>query len=61
MVKSTSHVIARPNLHRARPLALWRFLQHLLANIGKDHKKSYDFSSWPQAGTASYYGKSGLD
>ena len=29
MVKSTSHVIAGPDSHRARTLALWRFSQHL--------------------------------
>ena len=61
MVTSNNHVIARPDLHRARPLALWRFSQHLSANIGEDQKKSYDFNSGPLAGTASYYGKSGPD
>ena len=45
MVTSTNHVIAGPDLLRARPLALWRFSQHLSANIGEDQKKSYDFSS----------------
>ena len=61
MVMSTNHVIAMPTLHRARPLALWRFLLHLLANIDEDQKKSNGFSSGPLAGTASYYGKSGPD
>ena len=51
MVTSTNHVIAGPDLHRARPLALCRFSQHLLANIGEDQKISYDFSSGPLAGT----------
>ena len=55
MVTSTNHVIAQPDLHRPRPLALWIFL----GNIGEDQKKSFDFSSGPLAGTASYYGKSG--
>ena len=62
MVTSTNHVIARPDLHRAGPLALGRFLQHLSAKyIGEDQKKLCDFSSRPQACTASYYGKSGPD
>ena len=61
MVTSTNHVIAGPDLHCTRPLALCRFSQHLLANIGEDQKKSYGFSSGPLAGTASYYGKSGPD
>ena len=46
MVTSTNHVIAEPDLLRARPLALRRFSQHLSAKyIGEDQKKSYDFSS----------------
>ena len=63
MVTSANHVIAWPDLHRARPLALWRFSQHISAKytVGEDQKKSYDFSSGPLAGTASYYGKSGPD
>ena len=61
MVTSTNHVIAGPDLHRARPLALWRFSQHLLANKGEDQKKSYSFSSGPLAGTELYYGESGPD
>ena len=28
---SLNHVIAGPDLHRAGPLALWRFSQHLFA------------------------------
>ena len=28
-------------------------------NVGEDRKKSFDLSAGPQAGTASYYGKSG--
>ena len=31
LVTSTNHVIAGPDLHRARPLELWRFLQHFSA------------------------------
>ena len=61
MVTSTNHVIAGPDLHCARPLALLRFSQYLLANIGEDQNKSYGFSSGPLAGTASYYGKSSPD
>ena len=61
MVASTSHVDAGTDLHCTRLLALWRFSQHLLANIGEDQKKSYGFSLGPLAGTASYYGKSGPD
>ena len=61
MITSTNHVIAGPDLHSTRPLAVWRFLRYLLANIGEDQKKSYGFSSGPLAGTASYYGKSGPD
>ena len=38
MFTSTNHVIAGPDLHRARPLALSRFSQHLFANIGEDKK-----------------------
>ena len=37
------------------------FCSIFLENIGEDQKKSYDFSSGPLAGTASYYGKSGPD
>ena len=63
MVTSTNHVIAGPDLHRAGPLALGKFSQHLSAKycIGEVQKKSYDFSSGPLAGTASYYGKSSPD
>ena len=35
------------------------FRNIFLPNIGEDQKKSYDLSAGPQAGTASYYGKSG--
>ena len=52
MVTPINHVIARPNLHRAGPLAL-------LPNIGKDQKKSYDLSAGPLAGTTPYCGKFG--
>ena len=43
MVTCSNHVIAGPDLHRARPLALSRFSQHLFAK--------YNFSSGPLAGT----------
>ena len=33
----------------------WNFF---LPNVGEDHKKSYDLSAGPLAGTASNYGKS---
>ena len=56
MVTCTNHVIAGPDLHR---LALERFCIIFLSNIGEDQKNSYDFSSGPLAGIASYYGKSG--
>ena len=55
MVTPTNHVIAGPDLHRAGPLALLKFLQHLSAKISEDQKKSYDLSAGPQVGTASYY------
>ena len=60
MVTLTNHVIAGPALHRAGPLALWRFSQHFLPNVGEDHEKSQDLSAGPLAGTAPYCGKSGL-
>ena len=61
MVTPTNHVIAGPDLHRAGPLALWRFSQHLYPNISEDQKKSYDFSEGPLTSrpTAPYCGKSG--
>ena len=37
------------------------FRKIFLPNIGKDQKKSYDFSAVPLAGTAPYHGKSGPD
>ena len=39
MVTLTNDVISGPNLHRAGPLALWRFSQHLSAQY-EDQKKS---------------------
>ena len=42
-------------------LGTWHFRNIFLPNIVEDQKKSYDFSSGPLAGTASYYGKSGPD
>ena len=60
MVTLTNDVISGPNLHRAGPLALWRFSQHLSAQY-EDQKKSCDFSVGPLAGTAPCYGKSDPD
>ena len=37
------------------------FRNIFLPNIGKDLKKSYDFSVRPLAGTVPHYGKSGPD
>ena len=61
MVRSTNHVIAGPDLRRARPWHFGDFRNIFMPNIGEDQKKSYDFSSGPLAGTASYYGKFGPD
>ena len=38
MVTPTNHVIAGPDLLRAGPLALWRFLQDLSAKYREDQK-----------------------
>ena len=35
------------------------FRNIFLPNVGKDHKKSYDLSAGPLAGTAPHCGKSG--
>ena len=43
-----------------RPWHLGELRNIFLPNI-EDQIKSYDFSSGPLAGTASYYGKSGPD
>ena len=59
MVTRTNHAIAGPNLHRAGPLAVWGFLQHLSAKYRVRPKKSYDLSARPLAGTAPYYGQFG--
>ena len=61
MVTPTNHVIAGPDLHRAGPLALRRFLQHFLPTIREDQKQYYNFIAGPLAGTSPYYGKSGPD
>ena len=61
LVTPTNRVIAGPDLHRAGPLALWRFRNIFLPNIGEDQKKSYDFSVGPLGGTAPYYDISGPD
>ena len=58
-VTPSNHVIAGLDLHRAGPLALWRFLQHLSAKYRERQKQSYDLSARPLGGTAPYYGKSG--
>ena len=36
------------DLYCARPLALWRSLQHFLPNIGEDQTKSKHLSAEPQ-------------
>ena len=36
------------------------FRNIFLPNVGENHKKSYDLSAGPLAGTAPYCGKSGL-
>ena len=44
-------------------LGPWRFGDFrniFLPNVGEDHKKSKYLSAGPLAGTAPYYGKSGL-
>ena len=43
------------------PWHLRDFRNIFLPNIGENQKKSYDFSSGPPAGTASYCGKPGPD
>ena len=50
MATSTNHVIAGPDLHRARPWHFGDFRNIFLPNI-EDQKKSYDFSSGSLAGT----------
>ena len=42
------------------PWHLWDFCNIFLPNIGKDQKKSYDFSERPLAGISPYYGKPAL-
>ena len=59
MVTPTNHAIPGLDLHHARPLAVWGFLQHLSAKYRGRAKKPYDFSEGPLAGTAPYYGQSG--
>ena len=61
MVMSTNHAIAGPDLHRVDPWHFGDFRNIFLPNIVEDQKKFCDFKSAPQAGTASYYGKSGPD
>ena len=39
VVTLTNHVIPGPDLHCARPLILWGFLQHLMPKIGEDQEK----------------------
>ena len=43
MVTPTIHVIVGPDLHRAGPLALWRFSQHLFAKYRGRPKKVLQF------------------
>ena len=59
MLTPTNHVIAGPDLHRARLLALLGFLQDLSAKYRGRPKKVLRFEQGPLADTASYYGKSG--
>ena len=59
MVTLTNHVIAGPDLHCAGPLALWKFCNIFLPNVGEDQTKSLDFSEGPLAGTAPFCDKSG--
>ena len=47
LVMLTNHVIAGPDLHRAGPLALWRFRNIFLPNIGEDQKKPQDLRAGP--------------
>ena len=51
MLTATNHVIAGPDLFRARPWHLGYFRNIFLPNIGEDQKKSFDFSSEPLAST----------
>ena len=60
MVTPTNHGIAGPDLNRARPWQFGDFCNIFLPSIGKDQKNSYDLSAGPLAGTAPYYGQSGL-
>ena len=56
MVTLTKHVIPGPDLHCARHLRLWKFLQHLPAKYKGRPKKSY----YLRAGSGTVpYGKSG--
>ena len=43
MVTPTNHAIAGPDLHRAGPLAVWGFLQHLSAKYRGRPKKVLRF------------------
>ena len=43
MVTPTDHAIVGPDLHRAGPLAVWRFLQHLFAKCRGRPKKLLQF------------------
>ena len=59
MVTPTDHVIAGRIYIALSPWQFEDFRNIFMPKIGKDQKKSYDFSSGLIAGTASYYGKSG--
>ena len=55
MVTPTNHAIARPDLRRVGPLAVWAFLQHLSAKYRGRPKKVLQFErkapSWYCANT----------
>ena len=61
MVAPTNHVIFGPDYIALGPWHFGDFRNIFLPNIGEGQKKSYDYSSGPLAGTASYCGKSGPD
>ena len=60
MVTSTNHVLPGRIYIALGPWHLGGFRNIFLPNI-EDQIKSYDFSSGPEGGAASYYGKSGPD
>ena len=50
MVTSTNHVIAGPDLHRARPLALWRFSQNLSRKRSCESGRAFRVGFGPGSG-----------